>query len=133
MMLAHRRTGLEGDFRGGHPGGMDDGIGPALRAIARTGLLVAALGLALYAIIAFVAELPQAPWLISLALAAPLSALTGFVAVEALRKGYAPSMHGAVDRRQRPLDYWSLTAVYLAASLLLAALAIWAALRLAFG
>lgn len=112
---------------------MDDGIGPTLRKIAGTALLVAGLGLALYAAIAFVAELPQAPWLISLALAAPFCALMSFAAAEALRKGYVPSMHGAMDRVRQPLWYWSLTIVFMAAALLLAGLAMSAALRLAVG
>lgn len=110
---------------------MNDGPAPTLREIARTGLLVAGLGFALYAALTFVAERERAPWLISLALAVPLGGLLAFVFVEALRTRLFTTMGGGVTRSRHPLTYWCLTITNAAASLLLGALAAWSAYRLA--
>ncbi|MBS7791329.1 hypothetical protein KTR66_15100 [Roseococcus sp. SDR] len=92
---------------------------------------MAGLGIALYAAIAVIAEREGAQWLISLALAAPLGALLGFVAMEALRTGLVPAMGGAVTRSRHPITFWCLAITHVAASLLLGALAAWSAYRLA--
>jgi hypothetical protein len=110
---------------------MQGGLGSTLRKIATTGLLVAGMGLVLYAALAFVAEREGAPWLISLALATPLSVLLAFVSADALRTGLYPTMGGVVTRSRQPLSYWCLTITNAVASLLLGALVAWSAARLA--
>lgn len=106
---------------------MPDGTRAILMQLAKTGLCAGTLGIVLYAVLAFIAKLPGAQWMISLFVAVPMALLIGHAAVQALRTGRFASMRGTITRAGQPLAFWGLTATFLLSSLLLCALAIWSA------
>lgn len=109
---------------------MDMRLGEILLAIAKTAALCVTLGLLLYGAVAMLAERADGPWLIGLALAAPLAALVGHLVIDALRSGCFPMRGRAVPRHAQPLAFWFNVAWFGACGLMLGALAAWCALRL---
>jgi hypothetical protein len=113
------------------PPSMDMRLGEILRTMAKTAALCGALGLLLHGAIAMLAERADGPWLIGLALAAPMAALLAHLVIEALRSGHVPMRGGAVLRREQPLAFWFSVAWFGAAGLSLGAIALWCAVQMA--
>ncbi|MBR0671546.1 hypothetical protein [Neoroseomonas soli] len=109
---------------------MYEDIGTMLRRLARTAVLVAALGGLLYGGLAAVAEQGYGRWLISLFLAAPMTALLAFVVFDALRRGVFPRRGGSAGRAEQPLAYWSNLVLYAACGLAFGAMAVWSGAEL---
>lgn len=104
---------------------MTDGAGEILKRLAKTGLLVACLGAALYGVAASVAELSYGRWVFTLVLAGPMTAFMGFVVQDALRTGEIAVWRQAVLRAQEPARYWFNLGWYAVAGVLLGIMALW--------
>jgi hypothetical protein len=109
---------------------MFDTPGAILRQLARTALLVGALGLLLYGVVMLVASSGVGPWLIGLVLGGPLAVLLVFLVMGALRSGVFPEKTRAPSRAGRPVAFWTSIAWYGAAALAMGALAAWCAVEL---
>jgi hypothetical protein len=109
---------------------MFDTPGAILRQLARTALLVVALGLLLYGVVFLVASSGVGPWLIGLVLAGPLAVLQTLLVAGALRSGVFPEKTRAPTRAERPVAYWTSIAWYGTAALAMGGLAAWCALEL---
>jgi hypothetical protein len=112
---------------------MDLERGAVVRQIARTGVLVAALGLVLYGAAALLAERKDGGWLLGLLLATPAAAFIGWVVVDALRSGVFPMRHGSATRADQPGAFWFNIGWFAACGGLLALLAGWCAMALLGG
>jgi hypothetical protein len=109
---------------------MFDTPGAILRQLARTALLLGALGLLLYGAVILAASSGVGPWLVGLLLAGPLAVLLGLLVADALRSGVFPEKTRAPRRAERPVAYWASIAWYGAAALAMGALAGWCAAEL---
>ena len=109
---------------------MDMRPGEILRQIAKTAALCGVLGLLLYGAIMMLAERDDGPWLIGLALAAPMTALIGHQVIDALRSGQLPMRGGALPRESQPLAFWSGVVWFGVCGVLLGALTVWCIMRL---
>lgn len=109
---------------------MTESPGAILRQVAKTGLLVAALAVLLYGVVAAVAERRHGGLLVGLLLGAPFTALLAFVVGDALRSGAFPDRPRAVRRTDRPAAFWCSIGWLVACGLATAALTAWCAAEL---
>jgi hypothetical protein len=97
-----------------------------LQQLARTAALVAVSGLLLYAAVAGLAQSRAGASIMTLALAAPLAGLLGFVAWDAWRKDEIAVWRRTIRRVEAPWSYWFNLLGFAAAALALASMAGWA-------
>jgi hypothetical protein len=109
---------------------MFDTPGAILRQLARTALLVGALGLLLYGAVSLAASSGIGPWLMGFVLGAPLALLLAALVVDALRSGVFPEKTRAPTRAERPVAYWASIGWFGVAALAMGALAAWCAVEL---
>lgn len=96
-----------------------------MRQLAKTALIVAVLGAALYGVVAALAELPRGRWIITLILAIPGSLMLAFVVFDALRTGAIPIWRSEVFHHIEPARYWLNVGWHAAGALALGAVALW--------
>lgn len=103
----------------------------ALRSLARTAAIVVPLGLLLYLGLALLAQREGAQYGLALLLAGPLAAFLGYHLAGSLRSGWIAVGRQAITRADHPVRYWLWLIWEGVMTLLLLALTLYAAGRLA--